>query len=39
MHIDVIFDMTGEDDVHKVLLEKEKDTLLIPGDIAKLLQD
>ena len=24
MHIDVIFDMTGEDDVHKVLLEKRK---------------
>ena len=37
MHIDVIFDMTGEDDVHKVLLEKEKDTLLIPGDIAKIV--
>ncbi|PEV86125.1 MULTISPECIES: sigma-54 interaction domain-containing protein [Bacillus cereus group] len=38
MHIDVIFDMTGEDDVHKVLLEKKKkDTLLIPGDIAKIV--
>ena len=36
MHIDVIFDMTGEDDVHKVLLEKEN-TLLIPGDIAKIV--
>ncbi|MCB4332521.1 sigma-54-dependent Fis family transcriptional regulator [Bacillus cereus] len=38
MHIDVIFDMTGEDDVHRVLLEKKKkDTLLIPGDIAKIV--
>ncbi|WP_394229119.1 sigma 54-interacting transcriptional regulator [Bacillus thuringiensis] len=38
IHIDVIFDMTGEDDVHKVLLEKKKkDTLLIPGDIAKIV--
>ncbi|EPF14306.1 PAS domain S-box protein [Bacillus cereus BAG1O-3] len=38
MHIDVIFDMTGEDDVHKILLKKKKkDTLLIPGDIAKIV--
>ncbi len=38
MHIDVIFDMTGDDGLHKVLLEKKhKDTLLIPGDIAKIV--
>lgn len=38
MHIDVIFDMTGDDDLHKILLEqKHKDTLLIPGDIAKIV--
>ncbi|MED1411295.1 MULTISPECIES: sigma-54 interaction domain-containing protein [Bacillus] len=38
MHIDVMFDMTGDDDLHKVLWEaKHKDTLLIPGDIAKIV--
>ncbi|SIR30627.1 PAS domain S-box-containing protein [Bacillus cereus] len=38
MHIDVMFDMTGDDDLHKVLLKKKhKDTLLIPGDIAKIV--
>ncbi|WP_212934766.1 sigma-54 interaction domain-containing protein [Bacillus hominis] len=38
MHIDVMFDMTGDYDLHKVLLEKKhKDTLLIPGDIAKIV--
>jgi PAS domain S-box-containing protein len=38
MHIDVIFDMTGDYDLHKVLLgSKHKDTLLIPGDIAKIV--
>jgi len=38
MHIDVMFDMTGDYDLHKVLLEsKHKDTLLIPGDIAKIV--
>ena len=40
MHIDVMFDMTGDDNLHKELLKKKhKDTLLIPGDIAKLLRD
>ncbi|MGE6550151.1 sigma 54-interacting transcriptional regulator [Bacillus mycoides] len=38
MHIDVMFDMTGDYDLHKVLLgSKHKDTLLIPGDIAKIV--
>ena len=38
MHIDVMFDMTGDDDLHKDLLKKKhKDTLLIPGDIAKIV--
>ncbi|GAB6552804.1 MULTISPECIES: sigma-54 interaction domain-containing protein [Bacillus] len=38
MHIDVMFDMTGDADLHKVLLKKKhKDTLLIPGDIAKIV--
>lgn len=38
MHIDVMFDMTGDDDLHKELLKKKhKDTLLIPGDIAKIV--
>ncbi|KMN44141.1 sigma-54-dependent Fis family transcriptional regulator [Bacillus sp. LK2] len=38
MHIDVMFDMTGDYDLHKVLWEvKHKDTLLIPGDIAKIV--
>lgn len=38
MHIDVMFDMTGDDDLQKVLLKKKhKDTLLIPGDIAKIV--
>ncbi|KFM99403.1 sigma-54-dependent Fis family transcriptional regulator [Bacillus clarus] len=38
MHIDVMFDMTGDYNLHKVLLEKKnKDTLLIPGDIAKIV--
>ncbi|MBE7120599.1 sigma 54-interacting transcriptional regulator [Bacillus cereus] len=38
MHIDVMFDMTGDYNLHKVLLEsKHKDTLLIPGDIAKIV--
>ncbi|PGM95080.1 sigma-54 interaction domain-containing protein [Bacillus cereus] len=38
MHIDVLFDMTGDYDLHKVLLgSKHKDTLLIPGDIAKIV--
>ncbi|MGE6364564.1 sigma 54-interacting transcriptional regulator [Bacillus paramycoides] len=38
MHIDVMFDMTGDNDLHKVLWEvKHKDTLLIPGDIAKIV--
>ncbi|MDA2729379.1 sigma-54-dependent Fis family transcriptional regulator [Bacillus cereus] len=38
MHIDVMFDMTGDDNLHKELLKKKhKDTLLIPGDIAKIV--
>ncbi|HDR7435258.1 TPA: sigma-54-dependent transcriptional regulator [Bacillus anthracis] len=38
MRIDVMFDMTGDDDLHKELLKKKhKDTLLIPGDIAKFV--
>ncbi|MEJ9252329.1 sigma-54-dependent Fis family transcriptional regulator [Bacillus wiedmannii] len=38
MHIDVMFDMTGDDDLHKDLIKKKhKDTLLIPGDIAKIV--
>ncbi|HDR6308630.1 TPA: sigma-54-dependent transcriptional regulator [Bacillus cereus] len=38
MHIDVMFDMTGDTDLHKDLLKKKhKDTLLIPGDIAKIV--
>ncbi|MFE6135180.1 sigma 54-interacting transcriptional regulator [Bacillus sp. NPDC057893] len=38
MHIDVMFDMTGDYDLHKVLLgSKHKNTLLIPGDIAKIV--
>ncbi|WP_002145826.1 sigma-54 interaction domain-containing protein [Bacillus cereus] len=38
MHIDVMFDMTGDYDSHKILLgSKHKDTLLIPGDIAKIV--
>ncbi|HHT7239061.1 TPA: sigma 54-interacting transcriptional regulator [Bacillus cereus] len=38
MHIDVLFDMTGDYDLHKILLgSKHKDTLLIPGDIAKIV--
>ncbi|MDM5195181.1 sigma 54-interacting transcriptional regulator [Bacillus hominis] len=38
IHIDVMFDMTGDYDLHKVLLgSKHKDTLLIPGDIAKIV--
>ncbi|KAB2457309.1 sigma-54-dependent transcriptional regulator [Bacillus sp. CH126_4D] len=38
MDIDVMFDMTGDADLHKVLLKKKhKDTLLIPGDIAKIV--
>ncbi|HDR7614643.1 MULTISPECIES: sigma 54-interacting transcriptional regulator [Bacillus] len=38
MHIDVMFDMTGDYDLHKVLLgSKHKGTLLIPGDIAKIV--
>ncbi|WP_242255231.1 sigma-54-dependent Fis family transcriptional regulator [Bacillus cereus group sp. BfR-BA-01379] len=38
MHIDVMFDMTGDDNLHKDLLKKKhKDTLLIPGDIAKIV--
>ncbi|OQR58335.1 sigma-54-dependent Fis family transcriptional regulator [Bacillus sp. CDB3] len=38
MHIDVMFDMTGDDDLHKdLLMKKHKDTLLIPGDIAKIV--
>ncbi|HDR7620277.1 TPA: sigma 54-interacting transcriptional regulator [Bacillus mycoides] len=38
MHIDVMFDMTGDYDLHKDLLgSKHKDTLLIPGDIAKIV--
>ncbi|MFK4289983.1 sigma 54-interacting transcriptional regulator [Bacillus sp. RC250] len=38
MHIDVMFDMTGDYDLHKALLgSKHKDTLLIPGDIAKIV--
>ncbi|HDX9626715.1 TPA: sigma-54-dependent transcriptional regulator [Bacillus cereus] len=38
LHIDVMFDMTGDADLHKDLLKKKhKDTLLIPGDIAKIV--
>ncbi|WP_454015503.1 sigma 54-interacting transcriptional regulator [Bacillus sp. Marseille-Q7846] len=38
MRIDVMFDMTGDDELHKELLKKKhKDTLLIPGDIAKIV--
>ena len=40
MHIDVMFDMTGDDDLHKDLLKKKhKDTLLIPVILQKLLRD
>ncbi|WP_459499535.1 sigma-54 interaction domain-containing protein [Bacillus sp. C1] len=36
--IDVIFDMTGDYHLHKILLEKKREnTLLIPGDIAKIV--
>lgn len=36
--IDVMFDMTGDYQLHKVLLEsKRENTLLIPGDIAKIV--
>ncbi|AWC29746.1 sigma-54 interaction domain-containing protein [Bacillus cytotoxicus] len=37
-HVDVIFDMTGDEHLHKVLLEKKHEhTLLIPGNIAKIV--
>ncbi len=36
--IDVMFDMTGDYHLHKVLLAKKREnTLLIPGDIAKIV--
>ena len=40
MHIDVMFDMTGDDNLHKELLKKKhKDTLLIRVILQKLLRD
>ena len=36
--VDVIFDMSGDYHLHKVLLaKKQENTLLIPGDIAKIV--
>lgn len=40
MHIDVMFDMTGDDNLHKELLKKKhKDTLLMRVILQKLLRD
>ncbi|PEB53260.1 sigma-54-dependent Fis family transcriptional regulator [Bacillus pseudomycoides] len=37
-NLDVMFDMTGDYHLHKVLLaKKHENTLLIPGDIAKIV--
>lgn len=36
--VDVIFDMSGDYHLHKVLLaKKQENTLLIPGDVAKIV--